>query len=90
MEKESGKTGIALVRPTSVDDLATLNSVIRLMAQEKGGEMPTDKLARFKEDPSLWDEEMDKWGLNEIEKKLMHKALDTSYGICFLRTSYKT
>ena len=82
MEKESGINGIALLKPTSVDDLATLNSVIRLMAQEKGGEMPTDKLARFKANPSLWDEEMDKWGLDEAEKKLMHEALDTSYGIC--------
>ena len=82
MEKQSGINGIALLKPTSVDDLATLNSVIRLMAQEKGGEMPTDKLARFKANPSLWDEEMDKWGLDEAEKKLMHEALDTSYGIC--------
>ena len=40
MEKQSGISGIAMLKPTSVDDLATLNSVIRLMAQEKGGEMP--------------------------------------------------
>jgi len=39
MEKQSGINGIALLKPTSVDDLATLNSVIRLMAQEKGGEV---------------------------------------------------
>ena len=35
MEKDSGIQGIALTKPKSVDDLATLNSVIRLMAQEK-------------------------------------------------------
>lgn len=82
MEKQSGIQGIAALHPTSVDDLATLNSVIRLMAQEKGGEIPTEKLARFKANPSLWDEEMDEWGLNGEEKELLHRALDTSYGIC--------
>jgi DNA polymerase-3 subunit alpha len=82
MEQQSGIQGIAMLHPTSVDDLATLNSVIRLMAQEKGGEVPTEKLARFKADPALWDEEMDKWGLSEDEKKLLHAELDTSYGIC--------
>lgn len=82
MEKASGINGIALLHPTSVDDLATLNSVIRLMAQEKGGEMPTEKLARFKANPDLWDKEMDSWGLTEQEKAILHKELDTSYGIC--------
>ena len=82
MEKQSGIQGIAALHPTSVDDLATLNSVIRLMAQEKGGEIPTEKLARFKKNPHLWDEEMDKWGLSAEEKKLLHEELDTSYGIC--------
>lgn len=82
MEQQSGIQGIAMLHPTSVDDLATLNSVIRLMAQEKGGEVPTEKLARFKADPKLWDEEMDNWGLSEDEKKLLHAELDTSYGIC--------
>ena len=82
MEKQSGIQGIAALHPTSVDDLATLNSVIRLMAQEKGGEIPTEKLARFKKNPRLWDEEMDSWGLTAEEKKLLHEELDTSYGIC--------
>ena len=82
MEKQSGIGGIALLKPTSVDDLATLNSVIRLMAQEKGGEMPTEKLARFKANPYLWDEEMIKFGLTENERNILHKELDVSYGIC--------
>ena len=82
MEKQSGIQGIALLHPTSVDDLATLNSVIRLMAQERGGEMPTNKLARFKRNPKLWDEEMERWGLTEEERAILHKELDTSYGIC--------
>ena len=82
MEKQSGINGIALLHPTSVDDLATLNSVIRLMAQERGGEMPTEKLSRFKKDPAAWDREMENYGLSDDERALLHSELDTSYGIC--------
>ena len=82
MEKQSGINGIALLRPTSVDDLATLNSVIRLMAQERGGEMPTEKLSRFKKDQTAWDREMESYGLSDDERALLHSELDTSYGIC--------
>ena len=82
MEKQSGINGIALLHPTSVDDLATLNSVIRLMAQERGGEMPTEKLSRFKKDPTAWDREMESYGLTDDERALLHSELDTSYGIC--------
>lgn len=90
MEKQSGINGIAALKPTSVDDLATLNSVIRLMAQEKGGEMPTEKLARFKANPSLWDKEMEEWGLSLEERKLLHSVLDTSYGICESQEGFMT
>ena len=76
MEKDSGVNGIKLARPTSVDDLATLNSVIRLMAQEKGGEMPLNKFARFKEDIQQWYDEMDAWGLTKEEQELLRKQLE--------------
>lgn len=38
MEQQSGIQGIALTKPQSVEDLAHLNSVIRLMAQDKNAE----------------------------------------------------
>lgn len=82
MEKQSGIQGIALVHPESVDDLATLNSVIRLMAQEKGGEIPTSKFARFKNNINLWYDEMDEWGLTKEEQKVLEPILKISYGIC--------
>ena len=44
MEKQLGIKGIATLKPTSVDDLAILNSTILLMAQVHGDEMPIDKL----------------------------------------------
>ena len=82
MEQQSGIQGIALTHPESVDDLAVLNSVIRLMAQEKGQEQPLNKFARFKEDISLWYQEMDEYGLTKEEQTLLEPILKTSYGIC--------
>lgn len=81
MEKQSGIQGIALTHPQSVDDLAVLNSVIRLMAQEKGAEQPLNKFARFKNDISLWYDEMDKYGLTKEEQKLLEPVVKLSYGI---------
>lgn len=82
MEKQSGIQGIALTKPESVDDLAVLNSVIRLMAQEKNAEQPLNKYARFKENINLWYEEMNRYGLTADEMKLFEPLLKSSYGIC--------
>ena len=82
MEKQSGIQGIALTKPENVDDLAVLNSVIRLMAQEKNAEQPLNKYARFKDDITLWYDEMDKYGLTEEEMQVLEPFLKSSYGIC--------
>lgn len=88
MEKQSGIKGIATLKPTSVDDLAILNSTIRLMAQERGGEMPTDKLARFKADPNEWDRELEKYGLGAAEKAILEPVLGMSYGLCIAQEQF--
>jgi DNA polymerase-3 subunit alpha len=82
MEQQSGIQGIALTKPESVDDLAVLNSVIRLMAQEKGAEQPLNKYARYKNDISLWYDEMEQYGLTKAEQKLLEPIVRQSYGIC--------
>ena len=82
MEKQSGIQGIALTKPESVDDLAHLNSIIRLMAQEKGGEMPLNKYARFKENIQLWYDEMRNFGLKPSEMEILEPIIKGSYGIC--------
>ena len=88
MEKQSGISGIATLKPTSVDDLAILNSTIRLMAQEKGGEMPTEKLARFKANPVEWDREMEKYGLGAQEHEILEPVLGMSYGLCIAQEQF--
>lgn len=71
MEKQSGIKGISLVHPESIDDLAVLNSAIRLMAQGEEEEQPLDKYARFKRDINEWYKEMDECGLTKEEQKLL-------------------
>ena len=90
MEQQSGIQGIELTHPKSVDDLATLNSIIRLMAQEKGSETPLEKYAKFKNNISLWYKEMEKYGLTEKEQKLLIPILETSYGICESQERFMT
>ena len=58
------------------------------MAQEKGGEMPIDKYARFKKDPKLWDEEMEQYGLTASERELLHRELDISYGLSIAQEQF--
>ena len=82
MEKQSGINGIAIAKPTHIDELAVLNSVIRLMAPEKGAEQPLDMWARYRQNINSWYDEMRKYGLNEeqIEWLAHHSAIHD--GIC--------
>ena len=88
MEQDSGIRGIKLTNPRNVDDLATLNSVIRLMAAEKGAEAPLDKYARLRKHPEMWENEMIEYGLNEEERKLLHKELDISNGLSITQEQF--
>ena len=88
MEQQSGVRGIALTHPRSVDELAVLNSVIRLMATEKGAESPLDKYARFRENPKAWDKEMFLMGLTDEERAIMHRELDISDGMSITQEQF--
>lgn len=82
MEKQSGIQGIALIKPKSVNELAVLNSVIRLMAQDKESEIPLNLWARYRKDINLWKVEMINYGLSpdEIDWLMNHSAITD--GIC--------
>lgn len=88
MEQQSGVRGIALTHPRSVDELAVLNSVIRLMATEKGAESPLDKYARFRTNPKAWDREMQQMGLSDKERAIMHRELDISDGMSITQEQF--
>ena len=82
MEKQSGIQGINLIKPKSVDDLAVLNSVIRLMASERGGEQPLAMWARYRKDIRQWYAEMKKYGLSEEEIEWLSQHSAVTDGIC--------
>ena len=81
MEQQSGIQGIKLIKPKSVDELATLNSVIRLMAQEKGGETPLEMWAKYRKNINLWYDEMRQYGLSEEEIQWLANYPDITDGI---------
>lgn len=82
MEKESGKQAVALAKPSSVDELATINSVLRLMPQTKGAETPLQKYARFRNNIQYWYDEMTEHGLTQEEQDILKDIIGVSYGIC--------
>ena len=82
MEKQSGIQGIALIKPESVDELAVLNSVIRLMAPDKDSEQPLETWAKYRENIGLWYKEMRDYGLTEEEISWLSTHSAITEGIC--------
>jgi len=82
MEKQSGINGIALTHPQKIDELAVLNSVIRLMASEKGAEQPLDMWARYRTDINEWYREMREYGLTEEQIEWLSNHPAITNGVC--------
>jgi DNA polymerase-3 subunit alpha len=82
MEQASGIRGIELTKPRSVDELAVLNSVIRLMAPEKGAEQPLEMWARYRKNIGYWIQEMRRYGLSEEEIEWLSHHSAITDGIC--------
>lgn len=82
MEQQSGIRGIALTQPRSINDLCVLNSVIRLMAPEKGAEQPLEMWARYRRDITQWYKEMQNYGLSPEEVGWLAKHSAFTDGIC--------
>lgn len=58
------------VKPHSLIDAASANSLMRLMG-ERGGEQPVDRYIRMKNDINLWYKEMSDYGLTEKEIEIL-------------------
>ena len=82
MEKQSGINGIALSKPQSVDELAVLNSVIRLMASEPGAEQPLDMWARYRQNIQEWYQEMTDYGLAPDAIEWLKNNSAITNGVC--------
>ena len=73
-----GLQGLQKVHPENFDELAATNSLIRLTTS---GEQPIDKYIKFKNNQSLWFDEMKENHLNEKEMDVLKNILIGRYGI---------
>ena len=76
-----GGDSIAKVKPHNLAEAAHVNSLMRLMATERGALAPTDKFVMFKNNIKLWYKEMNEAGLNSDEVAIMEKHLKDVYGV---------
>lgn len=70
-DTQVGGQTIQMVKPCNPQEMADCNSAMRLMASEKGGETPTQRYVRMKQDISQWYDEMNNWGLSKVEQKIL-------------------
>lgn len=66
-------------KPSNLIEMAAVNSLMRLMGD--GNETPVETFTKFKNDISLWYEEMNEYNLNESEVRLMESYLLPISGI---------
>lgn len=78
-DTQVGGQTIKMVKPHSPKEMADCNSAMRLMAAEKGGETPTERYVRMKNDISQWYAEMNRWGLSQEEQKNLEKYYLATY-----------
>lgn len=74
-----GSQAVKLIKPNNIRELATANSVMRLMSD--GKEQPLDVYVKHKLDIDLWYTEMGAFGLTSTEQKIMTKLLLENYGV---------
>lgn len=60
-------------KPTNLVEMAAVNSLMRLMGS--GDETPVETFAKYKQDISLWYDEMKNYNLNDDEIKVLEKYL---------------
>lgn len=71
---------IQTVKPQSLMELSTANSLLRLMP-EGSGELPIDKFVRYKQDFNEWYKDTASYGLNKEEQDCLLEHLKDSYGL---------
>ncbi|TWM21476.1 DNA polymerase III subunit alpha [Bacillus licheniformis] len=76
---EVGHQSVVKVKPKNLLEAAVTNSLMRLMSD--GEEQPVDTYVKYKNNLSLWYEEMRKYGLTDVEIKVMEKHLKDIYGV---------
>lgn len=79
-DSQVGGQTVKTLKPRTPKEMATCNSIMRLMAQEKGAETPTERYARMKKNINDWYAEMNSWGLTAAEQVALEEYCLDSYG----------
>ncbi|MFJ7982351.1 PHP domain-containing protein [Lysinibacillus xylanilyticus] len=74
-----GQSMVKKVKPKNLLELVSTNSLMRLMSE--GEEQPIDTFIRYKNDISLWYQEMKEHGLSEEEVAIFEKYLKALNGV---------
>lgn len=80
-DSDIGAQAAKKIKPSSMLELSDANGLMRLMTAEKGAETPMEKYVRFKNDISLWYDEMDRYGLTKEEQEVLKPHFFRSYGV---------
>ena len=80
-DSEVGSQAAKKIKPTNILEMADANGLMRLMTAEKGAETPMEKYIRYKNNLSLWYQEMDRAGLTKEEQKAIEPYFKQSYGV---------
>jgi len=84
-DSETGWKALRKANARKFMDLVSINGALRLRSEK--GEQPLDKYIRYRDHPEQWEKEMIKSGLNDGERKTLHRLLDDSRGICISQES---
>ena len=80
-DSDVGSQAAKKIKPTNILEMADANGLMRLMTAEKGEETPMEKYIRYKNNLSLWYQEMDRVGLTKEEQATIEPYFKQSYGV---------
>ena len=80
-DSDVGSQAAKKIKPTNIMEMADANGLMRLMTAEKGAETPMEKYIRYKNNLSLWYQEMDQAGLTKEEQTAVESYFKQSYGV---------
>ena len=80
-DSDVGSQAAKKIKPTNILEMADANGLMRLMTAEKGQESPMEKYVRFKNNISLWYQEMNRAGLTKEEQETLKPHFLRSHGV---------
>ena len=81
LEGATGKQALSVIKPSSLPELAAINSLMRLMP-EKGAKTPSEEYAYYKQHPEILKQEIYALDGTEKEKEILYNFLKKYNGVC--------